>query len=528
MKKSVRYLLVALLVGALLVCVMRYVSGCETVTIDEYNSVGRPARIHPDYTGTVVPPNIAPLNFLVQERGVRYYVKIYSKESKGIEIYSRKPKIMIPMGQWHKLLDTNRGEELYFDVFVKAENGRWDRFDTIRNKIAREDIDEYLLYRKFYPVHNFWNDMGVYQRDLRNYDESIVLHNASFGKGCVNCHTFCRNHPNKMLISIRSIEYGSSALLVEDGAVEKVKSKFTYSSWHPSGRLLVCSMNSTRPFYHSFRDEVRGVLDFEDMLAYYLVESKTLKTSPKISQKDHMETYPSWSPDGRYLYFCRAPILMSRDDIKQRIVPPSYDKIKFDLVRISYDLSRDEWGESETILSARQTGQSILEPQISPDGRWLLFCMCDYGGFPVFQPSSDLYLMDLKTAQETGEYKYRRLKINSSQSESWHSWSGNSRWIAFSSKMTQGLFTRLHLSYVDANGKVYKSLLLPQRDPTFYDSCLQTYNTPELVAGPVQFKGEQLLRAVRSSGGIEAEVPTITMATPKAERIAGEPPGERE
>jgi hypothetical protein len=141
--------------------------------------------------------------------------------------------------------------------------------------------------------------------------------------------------------------------------------------------------------------------------------------------------------------------------------------------------------------------------------------MCDYGCFPVYQPSSDLYIMDLEAAQQTGEYKYHRLDINSDKSESWHSWSSNSRWIVFSSKRNSGVFTRTYIAYVDKNGKVHKPIRLPQKDPAYYESCLWTYSVPELVTEPVRITKEKLGRVVRSSRKIPIEMP-ITMATPKA------------
>jgi dipeptidyl aminopeptidase/acylaminoacyl peptidase len=261
----------------------------------------------------------------------------------------------------------------------------------------------------------------------------------------------------------------------------------------------------------------------DSILLYYLVDSKTVKTSPNISKKDRLETYPTWSPDGRYLYFSSAPMLWPD---RNKVPPERYDEVKYDLLRISYDLKSDKWGELETVLSTQDTGLSILEPRISPDGRWLLFCMCNYGSFPIHHQDSDLYLMDLKAAQETGQYKYRRLEINSDQSESWHSWSSNSRWIAFSSRRRDGLFTRSYFSYVDEEGKVYKPILLPQKDPEFYDSCLQTYSVPELVTQPVQVTGEKLARIIRGSRKIPVDMP-ITMATPKA-GVPPEPWQERE
>jgi hypothetical protein len=199
-----------------------------------------------------------------------------------------------------------------------------------------------------------------------------------------------------------------------------------------------------------------------------------------------------------------------------------YDQVKYDLVRIAYDIERDAWGTPQTVLSAQDTGQSILEPRISPDGRWLLVCMCRYGCFPVYQQSSDLYLIDLEAAERTGRYEYRRLEVNSDESESWHSWSSNSRWIAFSSKRGNGTFTRTYLSYVDPNGVARKPLLLPQKDPTHYDSCLWTYSVPELTLEPVRVAKENLGRVVRGARQVNVQMP-VTMATPKAKPEENEP-----
>ena len=525
MKKHHRYSLTILVVVILSASVLVHVLRDNKQSIDQWHSVGRPPRIRPDYYGTVIPTNIAPLNFLVQESGSHYYVKIYSKQGKPIEVFSKTPKIVIPQNQWHELLNMNRGQELCFDVFVKTQDDRWNLFSTLTNKIANEDIDGFLVYRKMHPTHtHISGKMAIYQRNLENFNESLVLDNGYYKGGCLNCHAFCGNNTDKMLIGIRNYAlYGNSTLLIENGVVNKIGANFGYTSWHPSGRLAAYSINHLSKFSLFARNEVRETVDLNSLLAYYSLDSKTIKTSPKIAKKSRLETWPAWSADGRYLYFCSAPMLWSDPN---ELPPKRYKQVKYDLVRISYDIEQDRWGELETVLSAQDTGLSIAMPRISPDGRWLLFCMFNYGYFPPWQRSSDLYLMDLKAAQQAGQYKYRRLQINSDQSESWQSWSSNSRWIAFSSKRQHGVFTRSYLSYVDQEGKVYKPILLPQKDPLFYDSCLKTYNLPELVIQPVQVTGEKLARVIRSSRKIEVDMP-ITMATPKA-GVAPEPWHERE
>ncbi|MFH1715918.1 MAG: hypothetical protein ABIF19_01085 [Planctomycetota bacterium] len=513
----------AIAILTLLTVLLPYSCRSRKVTITEYSSIDQPAQIQPDYAGSAIPPNIAPLNFVIQHDGSGYLVKIHSLKGNPIEIFSKEPAISIPKQAWRELLDSNRGQQLNLDVFVESgaaappserENRQWYRYQTLTAKIADEDIDSFLVYRKIHPGHRTWRDMGVYQRNLSNFDESVILENESFKHGCVNCHTFCGNRTERMLLGIRSADYGSSALLLEDGKVSKIGTKFGYTSWHPSGRLAAFSVNKVRQIFHSAAAEVRDVMDFDSLMAYYLLGSKTVKTTPDLSRKDRLETYPNWSPDGRYLYFCSAPKSWS----DTTVVPENYDQVKYDLVRAGYDIDRDQWGPLESVLSAEDTGLSILLPRISPDGRSLLFCMCDYGCFPVYRHSSDLYMMDLEAAKQTGDFAYKRLDINSSESESWHCWSSNSRWIAFSSKRGSGVFTRIYIAYVDKDGKVHKPIRLPQEDPKYYESCLWTYSVPELVTEPVQTTREKLGRVVRGSENIPVQMP-VTMATPKAGQL---------
>jgi Tol biopolymer transport system component len=503
--------LAALLLGALSLSRRR-----AALVMGEYATSHHLPRIRPDYTRTVIPTNIAPLNFVVQEPGTGYRVQVSSSRGEGFTVASRSAAIEMPVGPWRELLEANRGEELSWDVYARGNDGQWTRFDAITNTIAPEDIDGYLVYRLITPAYNLYADIGIHQRNLASYEESVVLHSGAFGNGCLNCHTFPQNGTEQMVVSIRSTSYGSSALIARDGAVTKLDTKFGYSSWHPSGQLVAYSLNKVRQFFHSVGSEVRDVVDLDSDLAYYRLGSTAVQTTPDISEADRLETYPTWSPDGRYLYHCSAPILWADRDA---VPPEHYDEVRYDLRRIRYDVETDTWGDAETVLSADETGLSILLPRISPDGRWLLFCMCEYGCFPVYQPSSDLYLMDL----ETGEY--RRLQISSDQSESWHSWSSNSRWFVFSSKRRDGLFTRSYISYLDDAGKAHKPVILPQRDPTFYDSFIKTYSVPELVAEPVRVSPRALAKAVRSPRSVPVQMPTMSMTSEEAASLPWRPAG---
>ena len=312
-----------------------------------------------------------------------------------------------------------------------------------------------MAFRRTHPTFTLTRgQIAVYQRNLGNFDEKVVLENINYKAGCTSCHTFYQYRPDEMLLGVRNVKYGAMTLFIKNGVVSKIDAKIGYTAWHPSGKLVLYSLNNLPMFFHSANQEVRDTVDMDSVLAYYVIDSKTVKTAPEISRKDLLETWPAWSADGRYLYYCTSPLTW----MDQKKVPPQgYDKVKYDLVQISYDLETDKWGELKTVLSAQDTGRSIAMPRISPDGRWLMFCMCDYGCFPPWQPSSDLYIMDLKAAEQTGRYEYRRLELNSDKSEAWHSWSSNSRWIVFSSKRDNGLFTRIYISYIDEDGQVVQA-----------------------------------------------------------------------
>lgn len=470
----------------------------ERPAVDRAAPVARAPRIRPDYSGVVFPPNIAPLNFAVREAGTRFFVCIRAEAGDPIEIVSRSPKIIIPPRRWRALLAANRGKDLRLDVSAEVD-GRWRRFETIVNRIAREEIDAYLVYRLVGPIHTMGRKTGIYQRDLTTYEESVVLDGMSLEHACVNCHAFANHDPDRMFVGVRSRELGAVTVLVDGGDVKKIDERFGYTAWHPGGRVAAYSVNMADQFFHAAGAEVRDVVDLDAALAYYDVEARNVKMVPRASDKQRLETYPTWSPDGTYLYYCSAPLLWT----DRNVVPPArYAEVKYDLMRIRYDVDADAWGEPETVLSAEETGLSILMPRISPNGRFLAFCMCGYGCFPVYQPDSDLYLMDLATAE------YAKLPINSEFSESWHSWSSNSRWIAFSSRRRGGTFTRCYLSYVDETGKAHKPFILPQSDPEFYDSYLKTFSVPELVAGPVPIRGERLARAARSESPIAVDAVT--------------------
>lgn len=447
---------------------------------DPLLSVDRPPHLSPDYAGITIPLNIAPLNFRIVEPGLtEYRVLLHSTRGSKINLHGRSETVEVPPGAWRGLLRENPGEPLLVDVAIHS-SGSWKTFQTVTNPIASDAIDEYLAYRLLRPVYSIYGPIGIYQRNLTAFDERPVLENTNLNQGCLNCHTFLRQSPDQFALHIRNKQVGNPMLLVRSNQVTRVDKTSGYISWHPSGRLLAFSANKFSLLFHT-KGETRDLYDAASDLGILRLDQNKVVHPPAISRPDRAETWPSWAPDGKHLYFCDAPNLRI-ERLKQ---------IRYDLKRVSYDIETDQWGKPETLVSAQETRLSAAQPRVSPDGQWLLYCLAPNGNFPAYQVESDLYLMNLNTRTA------RRLdEINSPVSDSWHCWSSNGRWVVFSSKRQDEVFTRPFLTHMTAAGSFSKPFILPQAEPTFYDSFTRTFNLPEFIQKPISVTARELARGV--------------------------------
>jgi hypothetical protein len=448
--------------------------------------IAKQPGISPDYSDIVLPPNIAPLNFAIEEAGEEFAVRISGELGQPILVRAEHGDVQIPLEAWKTLLTLNRGKRLSTVVYVLRQ-GRWHQYKALGNRIAEEEIDAHLVYRWMRSLHHFHDRFYLVERSLGSFRENIVLDNKSIGGGCMNCHTFLNGRSDRMTYQIRSSEFGLPMMLVKDGRVTPVDTRTAgfstspaaFTSWHPSGRLIAFSVNKVVPFEHTV-DETRGEWDSDSDLAIYHVDQNRVSSTSGIANPERRESWPAWSADGKHLYFSSAPQLPLAE----------FRNVRYDLMQIPFNPTTDTWGEPQVLVSSKQVEMSSIEPRASPDGKWIVFCGAEYGHMACFLKSSDLYVLNT----DTGEH--HKLEINSDQSESWPSWSSNGRWISFVSKRRDGLMSHIYFSYFDKHGKAHKPFILPQKDPRYYDSCARTYNRPELAIMPVNITGSALAKAI--------------------------------
>lgn len=443
--------------------------------------------IFPDYCDVVIPSNIAPLNFKLVDGSEKLEASIEGANEK-IRI-NGKDKIIIPLKKWQRILKGNSGGNLNVTLFARRE-GQWNKYKPFSIKIKNEPIDPWIVYRLIAPGYETWSEMGIYQRNITSFDQEPIITNRLLPGACMNCHSFRTNNPDEMMFHIRGNVGGT--ILVKAGnpvrlntKVKETISNCVYPFWHPTGNFIAFSVNNIQQVFHSVKDKRIEVFDSKSDIVIYDIGSNNLITSKIISSEESFETFPCFSPDGKSLFFCSA---------KKRIQPDEYNKVKYSLCRINFDASSGSFGNKiDTLVSSYQTGKSVSFPRISPDSKTLVFTLSDYGNFSIWHREADLYQLDL----ESGIF-HPIDAINSSETESYHSWSSNSRWMIFSSRRMDGLYTRPFITYVDENGSFSKPLMVPQKDPDFYETSLRSFNVPEFVKGKVRSDGRSMLKTIGS------------------------------
>ena len=436
-------------------------------------------EIFPDYIGVTVPQNICPMNFSVPEAD-HVRVVIRNERGEGIDVCG-KNHVEFPVNAWHKLLNGTKVLEVTVSAWSKnhPEGVSYKPFPMY---IASDDIDPWIAYRLLPPGYEGWDRMGIYQRDITSFYVEPIVENSQNNKGCVNCHSFANYNPKDFTFHARGENGGTIVML--DGKMKKVDIKAmsngrhgSHNIWHPSKRYIAFSSNSThQSFYGQSKDKIEVYDLWSDLIVYDIDHEKVL-LDERFTDSLNLEMFPSFSPDGKWLYFCTAhPVNM----------PMETDKLRYSIVRVPFDEKTGKLGAVDTVYSSYERGGTAMMPRITPDGRFMLFSLSDGGAFNLYHTESDLQMMDLQTRELLSVDI-----LNSPRSESYHAWSSNSRWTIYMTKRFDGRYTRLMLAYWDGK-KFHKPFLLPQQNPEENTLLMMAYNIPEFIKAPVVVSKDEL------------------------------------
>ncbi|MBO4624346.1 MAG: PD40 domain-containing protein [Bacteroidales bacterium] len=444
--------------------------------------------MEPDYSFVTVPRNLAPLNFSYTGE------EECALQVDGHTIRGKKGLFSLKESLWKKLMAQDQVE---MTVLVRRE-GEWKAYRPFTLYI-REEIDPYLSYRLIPPGYQGWQRMGIYQRNLTSYKESAILTNDLTEGNCMNCHTTLGGNPSKSVFHVRAAHGGT--MLIDGDSIEKLNTKtdstisaLVYPWWHPSGDYIAFSVNKILQAFYNHDPNRIEVYDMASDVVVYDVRNHQVAWSPLTKREDRFETFPTFSTDGKWLYFCSAEAMPD--------MPKGHREVRYGLYRIAFNAEDMSFGDQlECLYDAPAEGFSVSFPRVSPDGRFLCFTRHGYGNFSIWHHDADLWMLDLETLE-----KWPLEAANSPDTDSFHSWSTNGRWMVFSSRRGDGLYTRPYITYINEKGEASKPFLLPQKDPmAYYKRLMDSYNLPAFMTGPVEMPRHKMVKEILESAGVDVQ-----------------------
>lgn len=335
------------------------------------------------------------------------------------------------------------------------------------------------------PSHIRWRLGSISSRS----QPPIVLENMPV---CANCHSFSADGETLGMDVDYANDKGSYAIapVVEEMVLSKDKI-ITWSDYKrddeedtfgllsrvsPDGRYVIGTVKDKSVFIG--RPELafsQLFFPIQGILVLYDRETKTFHALSGADDPQFVQSNPVWSPDGKQIVFARGPMyelkttksgkmaLMSEEQCMKFITKE--ETLQYDLYRVPFNGGKG--GKAEPLCGASNNGMSNYFAKYSPDGKWIIFCRA--ASFMLLMPDSELYIIPAQGGEA------RRLECNTNRMNSWHTWSPNSRWLAFSSKKNS-VYTQLFLTHIDAEGHSSPPLVLSR-----FTSPDKAANIPEFL-----------------------------------------------
>jgi len=448
--------------------------------------------------GTLFPPESVAPTFVWEDKteGVRRW-DIVVRDAEGRELL----RASVDTPRWRpseegwkqiKRQSVERDVEVAVAGIGQAKHG--SSSTRVRIRTSRDEVGDSIFYREVpLPFLTAVQDPARIRWRFGTVDEQaappIVLQNLPV---CGNCHSFADNASTLGMDVDYGNDKGAYAILpvskhmaLDDAKImtwsdyRREDRELTFgllSRVSPTGRYVVSTVKD-RSVFVAMPDLMFSQLFFpiKGILVVYDRETKAFAPLPGADDPQYVQTNAAWSPDGTEMVFARAKAyraerLEQKNSalVDNKDVPEFTEEKKpfrYDLYRIPFNGGKG--GTPQPLEGASSNGMSNFFPKYSPDGKWIVFCKAK--SYMLLQPDSELYIVPAAGGVA------RRLRCNTARMNSWHSWSSNSRWVVFSSKVNTA-YTQLFLTHIDENGNDSPPVLLER-----FTSPDRAANIPEFV-----------------------------------------------
>lgn len=440
------------------------------------------------FNNTLFPPEISAPSFKwhINITGIKNWFVEFS--TSGKEIYSAyifDPKLQPDSLLWQRIKKTAKYDLITFRVTCQFEDdSSTSTLSAITNfKFSFDSVGAPLFFRKLDLPFKFINErlssVEWCLGDISNYQQAKTL--LSGVNTCGNCHSFSLDGKVMGIDFDYLTDKGGYAIseINKNTAIDKshfhswnnqvtneMRSSGFLSTVSPDGRY-VCTTINDRSIASIHDNEFRffpvnGVLGVYDRI--------TQKSRELSGANDTMfvQSNATWSPDGKTIIFAKAQKLTKKElnDVKtMKEFTEGEKEFRFDLWSVPFNSGNG--GIAKPITGAYSNGKSNYFPRVSPDGKWIVFTQAN--SYMLRQLDSKLCIVPF------GGGEARELECNMDEMNSWHSWSPNSKWVAFSTKGFSP-YTKIALTHIDSDGHASPPVLLGN---FIYES--KAVNLPEFV-----------------------------------------------
>lgn len=459
---------------------------------------------------TVFPPEFPSPTFFWKHKGPytgEWRVRLSVKHAVMIDTLIRADKWQPAAHVWERIKQVGNSERIVFELSKPKSLAK----RSITFTLSSDSVGAPILFRQlpipFVLAERILDSMNYILLDV-GHDGPPHVAMKSFPV-CGNCHSFTSGGE---LIGL-DLDAGlrdKGGYFIAPVTDTIVFDKHNYHSWtrieqrrtfgmfsklSPDGRYIVTTVkdrviSKNFPFEPQHLAFSQLFFPVNGRLAVYDRQTKQLKELPGANLPDYVQSNATWTPDGKYIVFCRAPALPyeNNDTLQINITDEELmdefvqrkRKVKFDICIIPFNDGNG--GVAKPIKGASENGMSNYFPAISPDGKWLVFCKAE--SFMLLQPDSRLYIVPIEGG------KARLLECNLKLMNSWHAWSPNGKWIAFVSKGLS-IYTDLFLTHIDEKGYASPPVLV-ERARKFR----RVVNYPEFINIPANKKFEMIYNYV--------------------------------